>query len=382
MDKEKYRIDYNYLYDALKKHPLLQSAEKMSEYECLAATLQCEVQDYDSLVNTMSTLTSFFKDGHTNIELPYTYDDFCIDIICEWRDDKLFLKEEYESIEAGAEVIAVETVPAQDLLIHAAKMIPHENEYLVKSRMLEYPYKNYHIFSDMNLKRLFGDKTHYEITFKNANKVVTKQCVLTKYNGCLDFQENNFIYYEMQGNKAILHLDSCVYNEEYKQRLDDLAKVCKDQKIETLELDLSKNMGGSSAVIDEFIKYIDIGEFRRYEMIDYSVNPPKIVTSRKDIIRNNKKELLFPKKIYCRVSNTTFSSARTFAVTLKDNHIATVIGQPTGGKPCSYGMPRRDRTPNCNIKFRVSRCLFLRPNDSLDSEIALFPERGCTDAMC
>lgn len=182
----------------------------------------------------------------------------------------------------------------------------------------------------------------------------------------------------MQGNKAILHLDSCVYNEEYKQKLDDLAKLCEDQKIETLELDLSKNMGGSSAVIDEFIKHIDIGEFRRCEMIDYSVDPPKIVTSRKDIIRNNKKELLFPKKIYCRVSNTTFSSARTFAVTLKDNHIATVIGQPTGGKPCSYGMPRRDRTPNCNIKFRVSRCLFLRPDDSLDSEMALFPERGCT----
>lgn len=91
MDKEKYRIDYNYLYDALKKHPLLQSAEKMSEYECLASTLQCEVQDYDSLVNTMSVLTSFFKDGHTNIELPYTYDDFCIGIIWEWRDDKLFV---------------------------------------------------------------------------------------------------------------------------------------------------------------------------------------------------------------------------------------------------------------------------------------------------
>ena len=122
------------------------------------------------------------------------------------------------------------------------------------------------------------------------------------------------------------------------------------KNIEILELDLSKNMGGSSA------------------------DTLGMITSRKEVIENCRKEILFPKNIVCRVSNTTFSSARTFAVTLKDNQIATIIGQPTGGKPCSYGMPRRDRTPNCNIPFRVSRCLFLRPDDSLDDEVALVPK--------
>ena len=172
-------------------------------------------------------------------------------------------------------------------------------------------------------------------------------------------------------------MDGCVYDDEYKRTLDELARLCKEKNSDILELDLSKNMGGSSAVIDEFIKYVDVDNFRRYEMIDYSSGAPKVVTTRKDIISNCKKQLLFPKKIVCRVSNTTFSSARTFAVTLKDNHIATIIGQPTGGKPCSYGMPRRDSTPNCNIKFRVSRCLFLRPDDMLDEEMTLFPD--CTE---
>ena len=92
------------------------------------------------------------------------------------------------------------------------------------------------------------------------------------------------------------------------------------------------------------------------------------------IINNCKKDILFPERIVCRVSNTTFSSARTFAVTLKDNNIATIIGEPTGGKPCSYGMPKRDETPNCNMRFRVSRCLFLRPNPDGDDDVSLFPE--------
>lgn len=69
------------------------------------------------------------------------------------------------------------------------------------------------------------------------------------------------------------------------------------------------------------------------------------------------------------------SSARTFAVTLKDNGIATIIGEPTGGKPCSYGMPKKAETPNLKIRFRVSRALFLRPNAELDAEEALVPDK-------
>ena len=172
---------------------------------------------------------------------------------------------------------------------------------------------------------------------------------------------------------AVLHLHECIYNELYKNTLRQLAVLCNEKHITTLEINLSNNMGGSSAVIDEFIKYVNVDNFRRYEMIDYSSGRPEVVTKRNDIIHNLKNAVLFPQKIICRVSNTTFSSARTFAVTLKDNGIATIVGQPTGGKPSSYGMPWRDKTPHYHIRFRVSRCLFLRPDASLDNEMALLP---------
>jgi hypothetical protein len=98
-------------------------------------------------------------------------------------------------------------------------------------------------------------------------------------------------------------------------------------------------MGGNSAVIDEFIKFTHVDSFRRYEMIDFSSGEAKTITRRSDEIKNHKKECLFPTEIYCKVSHNTFSSARTFAVTLKDNGIAKIIGTETGGKPNSYGMP-------------------------------------------
>lgn len=110
-------------------------------------------------------------------------------------------------------------------------------------------------------------------------------------------------------------------------------------------------------------------------MINYSQGRAEYITRRADIVKNIRHHKCFDLEIYCKVSHDTFSSARTFAVTLKDNGIATrIIGTPTGGKPNSFGMPQRFKTPNCGLSFRVSRCLFMRPNKERDCEIALFPE--------
>lgn len=377
MNIESFLGDFDYLYNALKQHPLFSKNREIAEFEKFYRELRENIVDYTSFINAMTKLTTFFEDGHTNIEMPYTTQDYCLRITCEWQDNKLILQEDYEDIKAGSEIFAIEGQSVEQILERMSNRIPHENIFLVKSRMIEYPYMNYHIFSKMNLAELFGDKQVFEIVFLVDRTKRTKQCVLTKYDGFLDFSEGNSVYYELQDDKAVLHLDECICDKQYTDTLNELAILCNEKDIEMLEIDLSKNMGGSSAVIDEFIKYVDVDSFSRYEMIDYSSGNPRIVTSRADIICNQRKDALFPKNLICRVSNTTFSSARTFAVTLKDNGIATIVGQPTGGKPCSYGMPRRDITPNCNIRFRVSRALFLRPDEKLDEEVALFPDDKC-----
>ena len=238
-----------------------------------------------------------------------------------------------------------------------------------------YPYQNYHLFSEMNLNYLFGKKEKYDISFQVNNKIVKKQCSIEKYDGFLDFaDDSNFITYEIQGSQMIMHLNACIYNEKYKLTLKRAAQLCKEKQIVSFILDLSQNMGGSSAVIDEFIKYTDIECFKRYEMIDYSSGEAKQITSRKDLVRNQRKTICFPSDMYCRVSYNTFSSARTFAVTLKDNGIARIIGTETGGKPNSYGMPRKLQMPNSKLRFRVSTSYFLRPDDTKDDAVTLDSE--------
>ena len=181
--------------------------------------------------------------------------------------------------------------------------------------------------------------------------------------------------YDIIGDTAVLHLDACICNDSYENTLCELADICSQQNIKVLVLDLSKNMGGNAAVIDTFIKHTRADEYRRYEMIDYSQGSAEYITRRTDIVKNEKHPKCFDLEIHCNVSYNTFSSARTFAVTLKDNGIATKItGTPTGGKPNSFGMPQRFKTPNYELSFRVSRCLFKRPDKDGDYEIALFPD--------
>ena len=382
MLQKDYVSDLNFLYDALQAHPmLLVDADKKKAFERFyhEMSIRNQLFTYESFIHAASELTAYFEDGHTNIEIPYTEESRCLPLHCEWDEHQgnaMILTKQYEEVPAGAEVIAVNGMKMEDVIHKMTQRIPHENIYLVKSRMLHYPYQNYHVFSEMNLVWLFGKRDTYDVSFQVKDDILMKKCALGYYSGYPDFAEDSeFISYEVQGDTVTLHLNACICNEEYIAVLHQVARACAEKNINTLVLDLSKNMGGSSAVIDEFIKYTHTDSYRRYEMIDYSSGEPQYISCRSNIVLNQKKSMLFPKSIFCRVSCDTFSSARTFAVTLKDNGIAKMIGTPTGGKPNSYGMPKKWKMPKSEVRFRVSTSCFLRPDHDKGEEIALFPDK-------
>lgn len=379
MGKNDYQEDLEYLYSALLKHPaIIEDEKKQMELEALYLVKKETVCDYDSFIDVATQLTVFFRDGHTNIEIPYKSTDLCLSVKCSWGGvncEELILEKAYEDIQEHSRIMCVEGRTVEEIVVVLAERIPHENLYLVKSRMVQYPYQNYHIFSEMNLKRLFGYKESYTVTFAVDGKLIKKDIPLMPYDGFLEFMpDDEFLTYKIVGDTAIMHLNNCICNEEYKRTLRELAYICNTQNINTFVLDLSENMGGDSSVIDEFIKYTRIKKYCRYEMVDFSSGEARKITSREAVVENQQTDFLLPERIYCKVSYNTFSSARTFAVTLKDNGIATICGTPTGGKPNSYGMPKKMTMPKTNTRFRVSRACFLRPDTSGDDEITLMPE--------
>ena len=219
--------DYFYVCKALENHPLLRDSKRKEQFIELCVTEQTRVKDYVSLIDALTRITTFFQDGHTNIELPYNTDDFCIPVLCKWHNNSLVLIKDYMDIPAGAEFVSVEGRLVSELLSFAETRIPHENIYLVKSRTTEYPYKNYHLFSAMNLELLFGKKEFYTITFSVNGECVEKQCSLVRYDGFLDFSQKPFIDYEIAEDRIVLHLRECIYSEEYKHTLQEIAEQYK-----------------------------------------------------------------------------------------------------------------------------------------------------------
>ena len=364
------REDFKFLYNALQKHPaILRGQKEKSCFESLYQSKADEISSYDSLINAATELTAFFEDGHTNIEVPYSKKDHCIPLPCEWSKDGriLILGRAYGDIPAGTQITDINGITVERLVFLMAKRIPHENIYLVKSRMIGYPYQNYHFLSEMSLNYLFNAKDDYTFSFQVDDQKLQRRIPLQKYNGFLDFTDDSHFWdYEIQDHRMIFHLNACIYNQEYKAALEKLAELCKERRLTSFVLDLSRNMGGNSAVIDEFIKYIDTDCFKRYELTDYSSGEAKIISSRQKTVINERKSICFPADLYCRVSCHTFSSARSFAVTLKDNGLARIIGTQTGAKPNSFGLPVKLEMPASRVRFRVSTSYFRRPDERKD----------------
>jgi len=223
MSNNIYLDDFMYVRKELENHPALFDADKREQFCNLVQNMENIIINYDFLIDALTKVTLFFHDGHTNIELPYTTEDLCLKIPCKWENNTLILVKNYYDIPAGAEISSVEGRPVSELLSFAETRIPHENKYLVKSRTTEYPYKNYHLFSAMNLELLFGKKEFYTITFSVNGECVEKQCSLVRYDGFLDFSQKPFIDYEIAEDRMILHLRECIYNEKYTQTLQ---KIC------------------------------------------------------------------------------------------------------------------------------------------------------------
>lgn len=97
-----YKMDLEYLYFTLQKHPLLLTNEyKRMCFEQLYLNQKNKKYDYESFINTATELTTFFQDGHTNIEIPYMSKDRCLRLKCCWseKDNNAFiLMEQYLSL--------------------------------------------------------------------------------------------------------------------------------------------------------------------------------------------------------------------------------------------------------------------------------------------
>ena len=89
---------------------------------------------------------------------------------------------------------------------------------------------------------------------------------------------------------------------------------------------------------------------------------------------NYPKHYQFNCQLTVLINHKVYSSGEWLAVELKDNHLATFIGTPTGGGGSVPGDTLTFRTPNTKILFDVSYRYFFRPDKHLENDRFVRPD--------
>ena len=204
----------------------------------------------------------------------------------------------------------------------------------------------------------------YTVDFDNNGKTQTAT-IPRNPTGSNQTKEKWVSYRIDKGNSVgILTLNSCKDNDEYRETLRNFFTEVKADGITNVAVDLRSNGGGSSYVMNDFIRYLnvdryeDFASYHRLKLIRFK-DPVSATVQNKKI-----NDLLFSGKVYVLTSTETFSSAMQFSVGLQDNKLAKVIGEPSGNKPCQYGEVVTFLLPNSKLYFSTTYAYFERPDAS------------------
>ncbi|WDF54982.1 S41 family peptidase [Mucilaginibacter sp. KACC 22063] len=223
---------------------------------------------------------------------------------------------------------------------------------------------------------------------------------------------DELISYRKYGNTG--YITSCSFTASDRQldsintRLQAIFKQVKDDGVSKLVIDVSHNGGGNSSVGQLLINYIYGKPYNGYQcnfkrsddylklIKSWGLNNPEYEARPVGTIIHSNSEKITPDvhnpyrfngKVYIVIGDGTFSSAIMFATTIKDNHIATLVGKiPDSGHPDHFGEMYNNVLPNTKLPFRFgvkewirptgkSKDNVLRPDKIIDMDNASTPEK-------
>ena len=216
-----------------------------------------------------------------------------------------------------------------------------------------------------------------------------------KYRIALGGADRNcpqMISYSRYGDAG--YINSCSFSTHSNKEADSLRNVigklfaqAKNDQVKYLFIDVSKNSGGNSAVGDMLIDGFSARPYFGYQcnwrrsdeylklMRSWGINDSAYAAKAPgsmihwDAYQNTPQtnnSNRFTGKVYVIIGNGTFSSAIMFGTIIKDNHLATLIGQtPENGHPDHFGEVYNATLPNSGIGIRFGVKEWIRPAGKL-----------------
>ncbi len=281
----------------------------------------------------------------------------------------------------GYEVVSVNGTPIDEFFRQNSHLFSYETESWGMYLLLN------DLYSTDGLEFLELDADGYTLTFSDGTNEVTRIYTDADFVTNEEYFEKNAEYYadrdesfvtyeiDRENSLALLTLEECVCNDEYCETLKKMFTEIKERGIQNVAVDLRGNGGGSSTVINEFIRYLDVDEYKepgmKWRLGSFMPDFPPPATKNEKI-----SELTFYGNVYLLADESTFSSAMMFAEYFKDNSIGTIIGAAPGNAAYGYGDITWFRLPNSGLMLQCSTKSFVRP-DMNNPDLYVEPDIPC-----
>lgn len=339
----------------------------------------------------VSSLACMLEDAHTAVSLSLS--DRPLPAEVKIIQDRFYVLGGVNLV-PGDEILSLGGVSTEEIQAFAEKVIPAENPY----------WRQHRIASLLNQSALtqmgadIDDRRNIDVKVRRGQEIITAQLNFgytysPQPSSEVEYYPPNVHEYgyhlDLENKTCVFKLSLCVYDQGYTQFVRTMFQDIRDNGIENIIVDLRGNPGGNSAVVDEFLKYLDIEEYKSFggtrrlsaaaaEQRGYLFKRGSFTN--KPGVRKNRKveELLFHGEVYALIDNGTFSSGNWFAVVLADNDIGTIIGEPTGNAPNSFGDILSFQLENSKLIYSISYTQWVRPDAALADADALYPDYPVT----
>lgn len=324
------------------------------------------------------------KDAHTSLHISNNDENTRLNLRLTWLEDGLYVKETQENLKKGDKILAFGNKNTEEIFNELSKLIPAENKYW--ARVIGAG----NITTGSFLKHLgLLDGDNVNVKFERDGSVIEEKISVLPDTNMKRKNDFNYKYdIDEENSLGIFTMNTCNVDDEYLNYLKDFFKEVKEKDIKNIAVDLRNNTGGNSMVINKFIKNLDVDKYsdfggvytrfskeaseERGHLRNWGSYENKGGQSKNHKVEDN--NLIFNGKVYILTSNITFSSANDFATTFKDNKIGTLIGEPTGNAPTSYGDILMFQLPNSKFNMSISYKKFFRVDRSKDDEQYLEPD--------
>jgi hypothetical protein len=386
---EKMREDLDYTVQILRNvHPATCdgfSSEQQAAIDAAYGQIQ-EPRTANTFYFVINSVICSLQDGHTNLRPRGDNQNRRIDVPIVWlHDGSFYVEEDREPFRQGDRIVALGGKSIEAIYQRMRAVIPAENEHYRKMRMavliqreefLDYLGVIEKDAVDMGVERA-GNRVTLNAPLKSPAPYAAGQ------------PARPWVGYEIDADLSlgVFYLDSCLLNDQYRNTVKAFFTEVSEKSIRNIAVDVRRNGGGNSSVIDEFLRYFKIDRYRHYSG---DVRYSKEVAPKTGYIRTwgyergkpretwndrvKDPKLLFDGKLFVLTSTCTFSSGNWFAVLVKDNSLGTVLGEPTGNAPSSYGDVPSFQLPDTGFWFSVSHKKWVRPNPANDPADALYPD--------